>query len=121
MSEMHRTNRSCNRLHLVSGGSEANDFCYHCPLDQSYPSCRVACADDLERVIQQEDPDTVAAFIAEPVIGASAGAAVPPDEYARAARDICSKYGVLYIDDEVMTGCRTDSPRRTGPRNRVRH
>jgi adenosylmethionine-8-amino-7-oxononanoate aminotransferase len=89
---------------LASAPQVPAPFCYHCPLDQSYPSCRVACADDLERVIRQEDPDTVAAFIAEPVIGASAGAAVPPDQYARAAREICSKYGVLYIDDEVMTG-----------------
>ena len=79
-------------------------ICYHCPLESTYPGCGVACVEDLEQVILREGPDTVAAYLAEPVIGASAGAAVPPDDYARRARAICSKYGVLYIDDEVMTG-----------------
>ncbi len=46
----------------------------------------------------------MAAFIAEPILGASAGAAVPPEDYARRAREICSRHGVLYVDDEVMTG-----------------
>ncbi len=46
----------------------------------------------------------MAAFIAEPILGASAGAAVPPADYARTAREICDRHGVLYIDDEVMTG-----------------
>ena len=46
----------------------------------------------------------MAAFIAEPILGASAGAAVPPEDYARKAREICARHGVVYIDDEVMTG-----------------
>jgi adenosylmethionine-8-amino-7-oxononanoate aminotransferase len=79
-------------------------FCYHCPLDRSYPECGVACVEDLEAVILREGPETVAAYIAEPVLGASAGAAVPPDEYAARAAEICRRYGVVYIDDEVMTG-----------------
>jgi hypothetical protein len=79
-------------------------FCYHCPLGRSYPECAVACADELSAVIEREGPETVAAFICEPVIGASAGAAVPPEEYARKARAICDRYRVLLIDDEVMTG-----------------
>jgi hypothetical protein len=79
-------------------------FCYHCPLDRSYPECGVACVEDLEAVILREGSETVAAYIAEPVLGASAGAAVPPEEYAARAAEICRRYGVLYIDDEVMTG-----------------
>ncbi|HVQ31570.1 MAG TPA: aspartate aminotransferase family protein [Vicinamibacteria bacterium] len=79
-------------------------FCYHCPLAKTYPDCGVACADELDAVIRREGPEAVAAFIAEPVLGASAGAAVPPDEYARMAREICDRHGVLYVDDEVMTG-----------------
>jgi adenosylmethionine-8-amino-7-oxononanoate aminotransferase len=79
-------------------------FCYHCPLQKTYPDCQVACADELDAVIEREGPSTVAAFIAEPVLGASAGAAVPPAEYARKARQICDRHGVLFIDDEVMTG-----------------
>jgi len=79
-------------------------FCYHCPLAKSYPECDVACADELEATLLREDPASVAAVIAEPVIGASAGAAVPPEAYARRTRETCRRHGVLYIDDEVMTG-----------------
>jgi adenosylmethionine-8-amino-7-oxononanoate aminotransferase len=79
-------------------------FCYHCPLERSYPECGVACVEDLEAVIRQEGAETVAAYVAEPIFGASAGAAVPPEDYARRAREICDRYGILYIDDEVMTG-----------------
>ncbi len=135
----------CNRLYLVSGGSEANEtavklarayqlangrpqrhkvvrrsvsyhgntlstlalsgrpnlqapyrpmlavtpeapapFCHHCPLGKTYPECRVACADELVTVIEREGPDTVAAFLAEPII--------------------CDEHGVVLIADEVMTG-----------------
>jgi adenosylmethionine-8-amino-7-oxononanoate aminotransferase len=55
-------------------------------------------------VIHREGADTIAAFVAEPILGASAGAAVPPEDYARRARETCSRHGILYIDDEVMTG-----------------
>ena len=79
-------------------------FCYHCPLGKTYPACEVACVDELEAVILREGAETVAAFIAEPIIGASAGAAVPPEDYARRAREICTRHGILYVDDEVMTG-----------------
>jgi adenosylmethionine-8-amino-7-oxononanoate aminotransferase len=78
--------------------------CFHCPLSKTYPECGVACVDELEAVIQREGPGTVSAYVAEPLIGASAGVAAPPEEYNRRARDICSRHGVLYVDDEVMTG-----------------
>jgi hypothetical protein len=79
-------------------------FCYRCPLDRAYPDCAVACADELEAVIEAEGPETVAAVIAEPVLGASAGAAVPPDDYLRKVRAVCDRHGILLVDDEVMTG-----------------
>ncbi|MET0554761.1 MAG: aspartate aminotransferase family protein [Vicinamibacteria bacterium] len=82
----------------------AAPFCYHCPLERTFPSCAVACADELEEVILREGPETVAAFVAEPILGASGAAAVPPEDYARRAEDTCRRYGVVYIDDEVMTG-----------------
>ncbi len=82
----------------------AAPFCYHCPLDRTYPSCQVACADDLETVIAREGAETIAAFIAEPILGASAGAAVPPDDYTRRVRETCRRHGIVYIDDEVMCG-----------------
>jgi adenosylmethionine-8-amino-7-oxononanoate aminotransferase len=71
-------------------------FCYHCPIGKTYPDCAVACADEIETVLLREGPETVAAFIAEPVLGASAGAAVPPSEYAAKAKAICDRHGVLY-------------------------
>jgi adenosylmethionine-8-amino-7-oxononanoate aminotransferase len=79
-------------------------FCYHCPLERAFPECGVACVEDLEAVIRREGPETVSAYISEPIMGASAGAAVPPEDYARRAREICTRHGVLYVDDEVMTG-----------------
>jgi adenosylmethionine-8-amino-7-oxononanoate aminotransferase len=79
-------------------------YCFRCPFHQKYPDCRVLCADKLEEAILREGPDTVAAFIAEPVIGATAGCVVPVPEYFPRIREICDKYGVLLIADEVMTG-----------------
>jgi adenosylmethionine-8-amino-7-oxononanoate aminotransferase len=89
---------------LTAAPSAPAPFCYHCPLGQTYPQCHVVCADELEAVILREGPETVAAFIAEPILGASAGAFVPPEDHARKAREVCSRHGVVYIDDEVMTG-----------------
>jgi len=89
---------------LAATPEAAAPFCHHCPLGQSYPECGVACADDVAAVIEREGAETVAAFIAEPILGASAGAAVPPDEYLPRVRAICDRYEILLIDDEVMTG-----------------
>lgn len=80
-------------------------YCYHCPLDKEYPSCNVACAHELERLIHVLDPANVAAFIAEPIGGASTGAAVPPDEYFPIIERICHENDVLLIIDDVLTGC----------------
>ncbi len=61
-------------------------------------------AAQLEAVIQAEGPESVAAFIAEPIVGAAGGAMVPPPEYWPRVREICDRYGILMIADEVMTG-----------------
>src|SRR5262245_20647899 len=63
----------------------------------------VAAANLLEKAILQEGPETVAAFIAEPVQG-SGGLIVPPDDYFPRIREICNKYDVLFISDEIITG-----------------
>jgi taurine-pyruvate aminotransferase len=60
-------------------------------------------ARELEDVIEFEGPETVTAFIGEPIIGGG-GIIVPPDEYWPAIRQICDKYNVLLIQDEVITG-----------------
>lgn len=79
-------------------------YCYRCPFGLSYPQCGLRCADALEEEIKRQGADTVAAFIAEPVAGATLGAVVPPEGYWPRVREICDRYGVLLIADEVMTG-----------------
>lgn len=75
------------------------------PADQIRPgeSLGQAAARALEEAIVREGPDTVGAFIAEPVQGAG-GVIVPPDDYFPAIREICDRYEVLFIADEVITG-----------------
>jgi adenosylmethionine-8-amino-7-oxononanoate aminotransferase len=91
-------------------------YCLRCPLGREYPECRVACADAVEEVLLREGPETVAAFIAEPVVGSTAGAVDPPPEYWPAVVEVCRRHGVLVIADEVMTGFG-----RTGRRFGVEH
>jgi adenosylmethionine-8-amino-7-oxononanoate aminotransferase len=91
-------------------------YCLRCPLGLRYPDCAVACADELEHVIEREGAETIAAFVAEPIVGSTAGAVVPPDEYWPRVADICRRHGVLLIADEVMTGFG-----RTGRRFAVEH
>jgi adenosylmethionine-8-amino-7-oxononanoate aminotransferase len=78
--------------------------CYRCAYKAVYPQCGLLCAEDLERVLLQEGPEYMCAFIAEPIVGAAAGAVTPVPEYYRRIREICDKYDTLFIADEVMTG-----------------
>ncbi len=78
-------------------------YCYRCPIHLSYPACDLACARDIEKLILFEDPDQVSAFIGEP-IQQGFGACAPPKEYWPLVREICDRYGVLLIDDEVICG-----------------
>ena len=68
------------------------------------PQCTLGLADELECAILAAGPENVMAFIAEPVVGAAIGAASPGPEYWPRIRQICTKYNVLLIADEVMTG-----------------
>jgi len=63
-----------------------------------------ALAAELEAAIVEAGPGRVAAFVAEPIVGATLGAAVPPDDYWPAVAEICSRHGVLLVADEIMTG-----------------
>jgi len=80
-------------------------YCYRCPFYAEYPSCRMACVKNLEHMIRVIGPQYITSFIAEPVSGSMVGAVVPPDEYWPMVRDICTKYDILLIADEVMSGC----------------
>jgi adenosylmethionine-8-amino-7-oxononanoate aminotransferase len=79
-------------------------YCYRCPLGLRYPDCGLACAHELERTIIELGPENVAAFIAEPIVAAAAPGLVPPAGYYEAIREICDRYGVLWIADEIVTG-----------------
>lgn len=79
-------------------------YCAHCVFKKTYPECDVYCARQLEDIILQLTPKYVSAFIFEPMIGASGAAIYPPPEYNKIIREICDKYDVLMIADEVITG-----------------
>ena len=79
-------------------------FCYHCPFDQTYPSCGRTCVSLIEKTIEAEDPETVAAVIVEPISISSAGFMVPPPDYLKRLREICDRHGVVLIYDEIITG-----------------
>jgi adenosylmethionine-8-amino-7-oxononanoate aminotransferase len=78
-------------------------YCYRCDFRQTHPGCDVLCADQIEQIIQYENPQTIAAVVAEP-ISASNGIVVPPDDYWPRLREICDRHGVLLITDEVING-----------------
>jgi adenosylmethionine-8-amino-7-oxononanoate aminotransferase len=78
-------------------------YCYRCDFRQQFPACDLLCADQIEQMIQYENPQTVAAVIAEP-ISASNGIVVPPEGYWTRVREICDRHGVLLITDEVING-----------------
>ena len=61
-------------------------------------------AAELDRAFSAAEPGTVAAFVAEPIVGATLAAVVPPDDYWPKIADVCRRHGVLLIADEVMTG-----------------
>jgi len=79
-----------------------NPYCYRCPLGKTYPECGVACAQDIEAVIQTTTSGKIAAFIAEPIQGLG-GFITPPQEYFKIAFNIIKNYGGMFIDDEVQT------------------
>ncbi|MBI2948264.1 MAG: aspartate aminotransferase family protein [Verrucomicrobia bacterium] len=79
-----------------------NPYCYRCPLHLKYPDCGVACAGDVENLIQTGTSGAIAAFIAEPIQGVG-GFITPPPEYFKIVFKIVKKYGGLFIADEVQT------------------
>jgi taurine--2-oxoglutarate transaminase len=92
----------------VPGGTETVSvplpYCYRCMFGQKYPECDLQCVTYIDRVIEFEGGgEKVAGVLFEPVTGAN-GIIVPPDEYFPRLREICDKWGVLMIADEVMTG-----------------
>jgi taurine-pyruvate aminotransferase len=78
-------------------------YCYRCPFGLVYPDCDIKCARDLERTIEFESPELISAFIGEPIMQGF-GALAPPEEYWPIVREICARYDILLIIDEVICG-----------------
>ncbi len=79
-------------------------YCHRCPFDQTYPGCGRTCVTLIERTIEAEDPDTVAAVILEPISISSAGFITPPPDYLARVREVCTRHNVVLIYDEIVTG-----------------
>ncbi len=73
----------------------------HCTFCAESPTCTLACADDIERAVLEAGPETVAAVFLEPVQNAG-GCFTPPDGYFQRVREICDRYGILLVSDEVI-------------------
>ncbi|MDP6407299.1 MAG: aminotransferase class III-fold pyridoxal phosphate-dependent enzyme, partial [Alphaproteobacteria bacterium] len=79
-------------------------FSYRLPGGHTRDSYAAACAKALEAKIRELGPENVLAFVIEPVGGISTGAVVPPAQYFRDIRDICSRHGVYLVFDEILCG-----------------
>src|SRR5579875_651560 len=91
-------------------------YCYRCTWGRTWPGCDLDCTQALETAIAREGADTIAAFIAEPMVGASGGVIAPVAEYWPRLAEICRRHDIVLIADEVMTGFG-----RTGKRFAVEH
>ncbi len=89
-------------LHSAPQMVESN--CYRCPFGLTYPSCELACATDLQRVIDEIGADQISAFIAEPIVAAAGPGMTPPPGYFERIRAICDAHDIVFIADEVVTG-----------------
>lgn len=78
-------------------------YCYRCSLDRTYPGCGIGCAEQAEEVIRTHSHE-IAALVIEPLVQGAAGMLLQPPGYLRKIRELCTKYDILLIADEVATG-----------------
>ncbi len=78
-------------------------YCYRCELDASYPDCEFGCLKKIGEIFK-EHSDEIAALIIEPLVQAAGGMIISPPGYLKGVRELCTKYNVLMIADEVATG-----------------
>lgn len=79
-------------------------YCFRCPYQLEAPGCGFLCAQELQTAINRMGAENIAAFIAEPVVGAAGGAITAPRDYYKVIKKICEENDILFIADEVMTG-----------------
>jgi adenosylmethionine-8-amino-7-oxononanoate transaminase len=99
MDLFHRTYASL----LFPALKAPSPYCYRCPLEKRYPECGLACAGEVETLLK-EHAGRVAAVVVEPGMQAAAGMISLPRGYLEAIRQLCDRYGVHLIADEVATG-----------------
>ena len=78
-------------------------YCYRCPLGLHFPECSLACLDPLEKLLQAKHQE-IAGLILEPMVQAVAGIIPSPAGYLKRVRELCTRYHILFIADEVATG-----------------
>jgi adenosylmethionine-8-amino-7-oxononanoate transaminase len=78
-------------------------YCYRCECGANYPGCEMECLKEMERLLK-ENSGEIAAVILEPLVQAAGGMIVAPPGYLKGVRDLCARYDVLLIADEVATG-----------------
>ncbi len=89
---------------LISGVVHFMDpYCYRCPFGWTRETCHRECISHVEQVVQFEGPDNIAAIFLEGVTGSN-GLIIPPDDYWPRIRELCDRYGILLVSDEVMSG-----------------
>lgn len=89
---------------LINGVIHVQDpYCYRCPFGWTLETCHRECIKHVEQVVRFEGPENIAAIIMEGVTGTS-GIIIPPDDYWPRLRELCDRYGIILIDDEVMSG-----------------
>lgn len=88
---------------IVESIKAPSPYCYRCSLKKEFPSCDLACADELEETLKKEH-ENIAALVIEPMIQGAAGMLKSPPGYLKRVREICTEYNVLMIADEVATG-----------------
>lgn len=88
---------------LFSTYKAPSPYCYRCELGREYPACRLFCADKLEELMKSHHHE-MAGLIIEPLVQAAGGMIVSPPGYLKRVRELCTKYNILLIADEVATG-----------------
>ena len=78
-------------------------YCYRCPLDRSFPECGFECLNQMEDLMKKHSADA-AGLVIEPIVQGAAGLLVQPPGYLKRVRELCTKYDILMIADEVAVG-----------------